>query len=75
MSAPRAFAFIILVGYALPHDNTHFEHHSWLDRAGKFRAADHPTVCCMDNLIVSPLYKAISKMVFAVSVDDIVKTL
>ena len=75
MAAPRALPPVIVEGCTLPYHNTHFEDHSRLHSFGDFGAVYHPVIFGTQKLVVTPLHKAISDTISAVSIDDIIKIL
>jgi len=64
-----------LKGNFLPQNNTHFENHSWLYRAGEFRRTDHLAILSTYHLIVTPLDEVISDAIIAIAIDNMVKIL
>jgi hypothetical protein len=64
-----------LKGQFLPQNNTHFENHSWLYRAGELQWANRLAILSTYHLVVTPLDEAIPSLIIAVAIDDVVEIL
>ena len=60
VAATGTFPLVFMEGCILPHDNSHFEEHSWFHHLGEFRAVDHLAIFGTQNLVVTPFHEAIS---------------
>jgi hypothetical protein len=75
VEAPGTFSSVILKDSTPTHDDTHFEHDPWFNSVGNFQTVYRLVIIGTEDLIIASLHEMISRAIFTVPIDEIVKDL